>query len=110
MAMCPLSLRHSRLSEHFLKFSMVDSCPSHDVNPDRSSHQLEPGTRPHYFSPLHSSDHLSNLPVPWFVAVSRASARLAAITMSSIRSLGQDLPGRAPTRSQAPICGASLII
>ena len=94
----------SDFPKHFLRFPMADSCPSLDVNPDRPCHQLEPGTRQHCFStPAHSSDHTSNHLCPGLSLCHVLTAHLAAITAPSIRNLGQDLLGRVPTPSQAPL-------
>ena len=98
----PLTLQ--TVQKHFLRFPMADSCPSLDVNPDRPCHQLEPDTRQHRFStPAHLSDHTSNHLCPGLSLCPVLVARLAAITAPSIRNLGQDLQGRAPTPSQAPL-------
>jgi hypothetical protein len=73
---------------------MTNSCPSLDINPDRPSHQLEPGTRqPCFSTPAHMSNQLSDRLRPGLSLCPVLTARLAAITTSSIRNLGEDPPG-----------------
>jgi hypothetical protein len=84
-------------------FFMADSCPSFDVNPDRPSHQLQPGICQKCFSTLaHMSNQLSDRSQPDLSLCPVLTAHLAVITMSSIRNLGQDILGRARTPPQAP--------
>ena len=98
----PLTLQTFRKT--LSQIPMADSCPSLDVNPDRLCHQLEPGTRQHRFStPAHSSYHMSNHLCTGMSLCPVLTAHLAAITAPSIHNLGQDLLGRAPTPSQAPL-------
>jgi hypothetical protein len=98
-----LSLWHSRLFQnHFLRFPMADSCLSLNINPYRPSHQLVPDTHQHCFStPAHMSNQLSDRLCPGMLLCPVLTTRLAAITASRIRNLGQDPPGSSPTPSQA---------
>jgi hypothetical protein len=97
-------LAFQTFQNHFLRFPMANSCPSLDVNPDGPSHQLEPGTHQHCFSiPAYMSNQLSDRACPDLSLCPVLIAHLAAIPAPSIHNLGQDLLGREPTSSQAPL-------
>jgi hypothetical protein len=81
---------------------MANSCPSLDINPNRPSVQVQPGTCQHCFStPAHMSNQLSDHMCPGLSPCPMLTARLIANTTSSIHSLGQDLLGHKPTPSHA---------
>jgi hypothetical protein len=89
---------------HFLRFPMANSYPSLDIKPDRPSHQLKPGTRQHCFNTrAHMSNQLSDRMCPGLSLCPMLTACLIVITVSNIHNLGQDLLGRVPTPSRAPM-------